>query len=496
MFGKLTEAAGKLAFGDDDGEIGDTAIATPRPNEEEAKAVKPSVQEEILALTTERRKHMLTGTYPPELYATGMTDEENALHMQLQIPNPSPQELYDRLRQLSPTFTQLKTEELLLELPSKPLLAQYVGTFARLADLEADLVEHFRLVRKSDQLAVVLRQVCGADLEVGLMRGTMEHMRVSQDAVVQVLADEEASAGLKVARATAEKRMRASRNNDVGPEEKLALQEEKDKKEISNREDLASEHEASMEKFAKKLRDVQAALKELRRRKVHMDRYYLETKGEKVQIDVLPKHRLDWIQRYRNAMAAPEATAAESRAKYQEVVSLGTEFLEMAKRGAMVVVNEFFLAPEQKTIQAVAERPVDGRCKEGGRGIEGMKFKYEAYNIRFKVWRDDHGIFNGSDEFAAKAAGNDLRACLEQEYGREQFVRVAGEGEGMPQTRHVRGTNFCHIGVAADRVPGRAIVVSVIDNLVKGASGQAMQNLNLMFGLPEETALGQLALFP
>ena len=74
MFGKLTEAAGKLAFGDDDGEIGDTAIATPRPNEEEAKAVKPSVQEEILALTTERRKHMLTGTYPPELYATGMTD--------------------------------------------------------------------------------------------------------------------------------------------------------------------------------------------------------------------------------------------------------------------------------------------------------------------------------------------------------------------------------------------------------------------------------------
>ena len=66
----------------------------------------------------------------------------------------------------------------------------------------------------------------------------------------------------------------------------------------------------------------------------------------------------------------------------------------------------------------------------------------------------------------------------------------------MPQTRHVRGTNFCHIGVVADRIPGRAILVSVIDNLVKGASGQAMQNLNLMFGLPEETAIGQLALFP
>jgi len=99
-------------------------------------------------------------------------------------------------------------------------------------------------------------------------------------------------------------------------------------------------------------------------------------------------------------------------------------------------------------------------------------------------------------ELEGGASAGDLRACLEKEYGQERFVRVAGEGEGMPQTRHVRGTNFCHIGVVADRIPGRAILVSVIDNLVKGASGQAMQNLNLMFGLPEETAIGQLALFP
>ncbi|MBF0325616.1 MAG: N-acetyl-gamma-glutamyl-phosphate reductase [Alphaproteobacteria bacterium] len=93
----------------------------------------------------------------------------------------------------------------------------------------------------------------------------------------------------------------------------------------------------------------------------------------------------------------------------------------------------------------------------------------------------------------AKAA--DLRAEWTKVYGAEFFVRVMGEG-GVPQTRHVRGSNFCVMGVFDDRLPGRAIVLSVIDNLVKGASGQALQNMNLMFGLPETQGLDQQPLFP
>ena len=65
-----------------------------------------------------------------------------------------------------------------------------------------------------------------------------------------------------------------------------------------------------------------------------------------------------------------------------------------------------------------------------------------------------------------------------------------------PQTRHVRGSNMTFIGVAADRIPGRAIIVSALDNLTKGASGQAVQNMNVMLGLPETTGLEQVALFP
>ena len=59
-----------------------------------------------------------------------------------------------------------------------------------------------------------------------------------------------------------------------------------------------------------------------------------------------------------------------------------------------------------------------------------------------------------------------------------------------------KNSNFCFVNVFPDRIPGRAIVVSVIDNLVKGASGQALQNLNLVMGYPETTGLMQLAMFP
>ncbi len=93
------------------------------------------------------------------------------------------------------------------------------------------------------------------------------------------------------------------------------------------------------------------------------------------------------------------------------------------------------------------------------------------------------------------ATADDMRAELTRAYQGEAFVGVLPKG-AVPATRHVRGSNFCFMNVFDDRRPGRVIVTSVIDNLVKGASGQALQNMNLMFGLPETTNLAQQPLFP
>jgi N-acetyl-gamma-glutamyl-phosphate reductase len=89
----------------------------------------------------------------------------------------------------------------------------------------------------------------------------------------------------------------------------------------------------------------------------------------------------------------------------------------------------------------------------------------------------------------------DLHEILLRSYRDEPFVHVLPFGE-MPQTRHVRGSNMTFIGVAADRIEGRAIIGSALDNLVKGASGQAVQNMNLVLGFPEIMGLEQVALFP
>ena len=88
-----------------------------------------------------------------------------------------------------------------------------------------------------------------------------------------------------------------------------------------------------------------------------------------------------------------------------------------------------------------------------------------------------------------------MREALRNRYADEPFVRVLDEGV-PPRTQSVRGSNYCDLAVFEDRLAGRVILFSTLDNLVKGSSGQALQNMNLMFGLEETTGLGQQPLFP
>jgi N-acetyl-gamma-glutamyl-phosphate reductase len=96
---------------------------------------------------------------------------------------------------------------------------------------------------------------------------------------------------------------------------------------------------------------------------------------------------------------------------------------------------------------------------------------------------------------ASKANAADLRNALSAAYQTTPFVRIVEEGV-IPATQHLRGSNYCHVGVFVDRIAGRAIIVSAIDNLVKGSAGQALQNFNLMYGFDETLGLEQLPLFP
>lgn len=94
-----------------------------------------------------------------------------------------------------------------------------------------------------------------------------------------------------------------------------------------------------------------------------------------------------------------------------------------------------------------------------------------------------------------KGDAHDVFANLQTAYADEPFIEVLPFGE-TPSTHHVRGSNFCHIGVTGDRIGGRAIVVAALDNLCKGSSGQAVQNANLMLGVEETAGLMLAPCFP
>jgi N-acetyl-gamma-glutamyl-phosphate reductase len=89
----------------------------------------------------------------------------------------------------------------------------------------------------------------------------------------------------------------------------------------------------------------------------------------------------------------------------------------------------------------------------------------------------------------------DLQALFEQRYADEPFVDVMPPG-ALPETRSVRGGNTCRIAIHRPQDGDTVVVLSVIDNLVKGAAGQAVQNMNIMFGVPETAGLDAIAVMP
>lgn len=97
--------------------------------------------------------------------------------------------------------------------------------------------------------------------------------------------------------------------------------------------------------------------------------------------------------------------------------------------------------------------------------------------------------------YAKVSADIDLQRLFEQRYAGEAFIDVMPAGS-HPETRSVRGANICRIAVHRPQGGDTVVVLSVIDNLVKGAAGQAVQNMNILFDLPEDTALADVGMLP
>ncbi len=107
----------------------------------------------------------------------------------------------------------------------------------------------------------------------------------------------------------------------------------------------------------------------------------------------------------------------------------------------------------------------------------------------------DRGILSTIVMPAGELSASDVTDCYRKAYENRPFIRILPEGQ-LPETKAVRGSNYCDIGFVLEPRSEKLVVVAAIDNLLKGSSSQAVQNMNLMFGLPEAAGIEEAGIWP
>jgi hypothetical protein len=402
------------------------------------KGVKDGPDEDRIA---KRRDAVVHGRHPPDLFDTGEAFEEQFLRFEMIMTDISREGLYKRLRALEGVLTQMKAEEMMLELPSKRLLLTLVDYTSKYL-LPQELKEHFRITRNSNVVAEVFRDVLNSDLEFGVIRSSARRFYQSRHGIVESHFEAAVQKGLKKATEMVVKAGKSAAMSTLTVEERIEKLCEREIVQMRKKEDILVQNTGNLEKITKKINNARAALEELGRRMKDMDRYLINKVRKDPLLEDLPvEKRYDWYKRYDAARRWPDDTPEDNRLKYCELSNVVKEFLHVSGRTAILIVNEFYLPVHRKTIKPVVEKAGDGRAKEGGRGDQGLRFKYEAFNIRFKILMDDHGIFNGSDELAAKLGGAERRNSLE-------VMKLYLNGVGVPLVTTVDYHGFRVLAVA------------------------------------------------
>jgi N-acetyl-gamma-glutamyl-phosphate reductase len=158
--------------------------------------------------------------------------------------------------------------------------------------------------------------------------------------------------------------------------------------------------------------------------------------------------------------------------------NVGTLFCEVTDGFRAYNVGKHRHTPEM-------EQEISALC---GQDVK-ISFSPHLLPISRGIYSTIYAVLNNSTSLP------DVHGLYRSFYGDEHFVRLLPMGQ-LPSTQSVRGSNYIDIGLVVDERTGRVVVLSTIDNLVKGAAGQAVQNMNIMCGFPEQQGLGVVPLFP
>ena len=197
--------------------------------------------------------------------------------------------------------------------------------------------------------------------------------------------------------------------------------------------------------------------------------------------------------------------AGKTKIKYKDVEVGQVESISLNEDGSRVIVTAQMAKGAKGNLTENTRFWVE-RARIGAAGAAGLGTLFAgAYigidlgkpggkpTLSFEGLEVPPVVTTGLPGHHFKLKAEELRKLYRDFYKNEPFVRVA---ISPPHTKHTWGTNLCLVYPTVDQRTGKLIVISAIDNLIKGASGQAIQNMNLMLGLPETTGLEALSVFP
>lgn len=360
---------------------------------------------------------------PPAGQPRGESEMEFELRLRMAAAEPPrPEFLFNRLRAVNIAMTKFKTEEVLGEVPSKRLLIKYVAQHDD-AGLAEELTKHFKFKSKQAQIVKVLRNIARTDIENGTLRLHLFETQLKAEAGILCLFEQQMAAFDSSLSAMVELRLSTNRKlkQEAVLEEELARAEG-----FLNRFRAQSiDQLAQIEEAKRKFHRVLLSCFEVEKKWRSIRRYTEARNGtlDPTKKEVPLELRQNWVLRFNQATKMSEATAAAVTAKYSEIRNVCREFLDTAASDAMIIVNEIHQPKYRKTIPVAEEFVVHGRVPESGRGLDGGKwYTYEAHNIVYKVCLDYDGVFNGSDEYAAKAGGAERLGA--QEYLKLQSPKL------------------------------------------------------------------------
>ena len=379
-----------------------------------------------------RAQLAIEGKYHHESSAKGESLIETDLRIVMQQSEPlfHSSTHFNRLRAINGAMTFYKTTGIIAELPSKRLLVRYVeGMLAdcggSTASLAKELRAHFRFTRNYVEIAEIFQNLVSSDFERGLLLREVGRLQQILEPGMRQTVSRHLTSAVDVMETFLERKL--STNDTVSEHTLVSFDIERADKYVRKYRQEALAILNTIDRHKALFRRLQLSVLEVEKKQRIMyllrDRRAGNRSGETDPV-ISIEDRQNWVSRLMTADRMAEATHEQKLAKYAEIRAVCREFLDTATADAVLIIAEHHLPKYRKTLPVAAERDVNGRSLESGRGLagggggdtssKGKELTYEAHNIVYTVASEDYnGVYNGSDEFAAKAAGLERLGALE-----------------------------------------------------------------------------------